>query len=248
MGFWGVVNNCIKNAELILLVVDARIPEKGINYEVIKKARLMKQEVIIVFNKSDLISERQKNELKKKYPKSFVVSNKLKKSVIYLRRFLEEKSEKKTLRVAILGYPNVGKSSLLNLLVPNAGLKISSVSGTTKKTKWIRYKNIRFMDSPGVIPITDSNVELGITASKDAHKIKYPEKVALKIIGYARKVDNNFLKRFYGIDFLEDDFDYDVFLKIGDVKKFRVRGGGIDENRTAVRIIDDWQKGKIDFS
>jgi len=247
MGYWGVVNNCIKNADLILLILDARVPHETRNKEVEKKAMQQEKEIMFVFNKSDLISQKEIENLRKIYKNSFFVSAIHKKSVRKLRKFLDEKSKgfKQALRVGIIGYPNVGKSSLFNLLVPEAKAKVSSVSGTTKETEWIRSKHLRFMDSPGVIPRSDSKVQIGITASKDPHKIKVPEKVAFKIIMIIRRTSEEILKKQYNISYEKEDSDYDLFLKIGKEKKLLIKGGEIDEHRTAIKIIDDWQKGKI---
>ena len=45
------------------------------------------------------------------------------------------------------------------------------------------------MDSPGVIPAGDDKIKIGLTASKDPHKIRNPEKVALKIVEFLMKKD-----------------------------------------------------------
>jgi len=247
MGFWGVVNNCIKNADLILLILDARIPEETKNKEVEKKANQLGKEVVYIYNKSDLVSKSRIKKMREESSSSFFVSSKNKHSVCILRKFLDEKGKgrERALRVALIGYPNVGKSSLFNLLVPEARAKVSSVSGTTRKTEWIRSEDLRFMDSPGVIPRSDSKIQVGITASKDPHKMPHPEKVAIEIIRKIRKKEKEILKRDYNITFDDSDSDYEILLKIGEKKKLLVKGGEIDEHRAGVMIVDDWQKGKL---
>jgi len=247
MGYWGVVNNCLKNADLILLIMDARVPEDTRNLEIEKKAEKMGKEVVFVFNKSDLISKKELAILQKHYDDSFFVSMKKKNSVALLRKFLNTKGNNRdrALRIALIGYPNVGKSSIFNMLVPEARAKVSSVSGTTKKTEWIRSGHLRFMDSPGVIPRSDSKVQVGITASKDPHKFPFPEKVALKIIKLIRRTDEKILKKFYNFKFDKHDSDYEVFLKFGEAKGHMIKGGEVNENRAGIKIVDDWQRGKL---
>jgi len=247
MGYWGVVNNCLKNADLILLIMDARVPEDTRNLEIEKRAETLGKEVVFIFNKSDLISRKELAILQKHYSDAFFISMKRKNSVSLLRKFLDTKGNNRdrSLRVALIGYPNVGKSSIFNMLVPEAKAKVSSVSGTTKKTEWIRSGRLRFMDSPGVIPRSDSKIQVGITASKDPHKFPFPEKVALKIIKVIRRTDEKILKRFYDFDFDSCDSDYDVFLKFGKAKGHMIKGGEINENRAGIKIVDDWQKGKL---
>ena len=40
---------------------------------------------------------------------------------------------------------------------------------------------------------------------------------------------------------------YELFENIGREKGFLIKGGKIDENRVSIKVIDDWQKGKIKF-
>lgn len=246
MGYWGVVLNVLKNSDYIVLVIDSRIPEISRNKEIIEKTEKLNKRVILVYNKIDLIQKKDLEKLKKENEDSFFISSKNKTGIKELKEFLINKAEnwnRDSLRVSFVGYPNVGKSSLINLLVPKAKLKVSKISGTTKKTEWIRLGKIRIMDSPGVIPITDKKIEIGITSSKDAHKIKEPEKVALKIINFLNKKNKKILENFYNV--LNKGDDYDTFLEIGNKKGFLLKGKEVDEHRTAIKIIQDWQEGKI---
>lgn len=248
MGFWGVVNNCIKNADVIVMVIDARMPEETMNREVLKKAEMKGKKVLYLFNKTDLISSDVLDRIKSRYTKgSFFVSIKKKRTLSVLKRELSSLASdlEHPLRVALLGYPNVGKSSILNILVPGFKSKVSSVAGTTKKTGWVRSGNIRYMDSPGVIPRSDSKVKVGITASKDPGKIKDPEKVAANIVERIMSNDSKILEDFYGLKIDEHDSYYDVFHNIGKAKKMLQKGGEVDEDRTAVKIIKDWQEGRL---
>jgi ribosome biogenesis GTPase A len=207
--------------------------------------------LIFVFNKNDLISNEHRAEIKRKYPKAFFVSAAKRHGIKGLRKYLDKKGEEymgkkhKSMRIAMVGYPNVGKSSVLNLLVPEARAKVSFVSGTTKKTQWIRSKHLRFMDSPGVIPRRDKTVKVGITSSKDVEKLKNPEKIAANVIEVIRKMGDKPIEDLYKIDIIPTMDTYDVFLEIGKKRGFLLKRGEIDENRTAKLIVSDWQKGKL---
>jgi len=235
-----VVLNVLRNSDVVLLLVDARMPEVGRNSEIVNKIREGKQ-LVYVFNKIDLVGKKGLGELKKEYPDAFFVSCKKRTGVKDLKRMLVEMAEgrdRSSLRVGVVGYPNIGKSSLINLLAIGARVKVSPVSGTTKKTQWVRDKKLRIMDSPGVIPFGDSGARVGVMSGKDAHKIKNPEKVAIKIIEFliGRGV------KIYGVS---GDDAYEVFDDIGRKKGYLVKGGEIDENRVAIKVIEDWQRGRI---
>ena len=248
MGFWPVVLNVLKNSDIVLLLVDARMPEITRNSEIIEKVEKMKKRLTLVFNKSDLINKQEIKNLKKIYPSAYFVSGTKKTGVKRLKAYLVNLSENwnsTTLRVGLVGYPNVGKSTLINLLAPSAKAKVSSISGTTKKTQWIRVDKLRIMDSPGVIPFGDRKTKMGITSAKDPHKIKNPEKVATRIIEFLGKRDDETLERFYKVK--KQETNYELFLEIGKKMNYLIKGGEIDENRTAIKIIKDWQSGKINL-
>lgn len=246
MGFWPVVLNVLRNSDVILLLVDARMPEISRNSEIINKVEMMRgKRLIVIFNKSDLINRKEIDELKKEYPRAIFVSASKKIGIGNLKSVLKNMADnwdRDSLRVGVVGYPNIGKSTLINLLAPKARAKVSSVSGTTKETQWVRVGNIRYLDSPGVIPFGDKKTKLGLTASKNPHKIRNPERVAIDTIEFLMSKKPGTIEAYYGA---KGETSYDIFESIGKAKGFLVKGGEVDENRTAIRIIDDWQKGKI---
>jgi len=248
MGFWPVVLNVLRNSDVILLLVDARMPEISRNSEIVSKVKGMKEKrLVLVFNKSDLISRKEIEKLKKEYPNAFFISATKRTGVKELRRTLENMAEnwnRPSLRAGFVGYPNIGKSTLINLLAPSAHAKVSAMSGTTKKTQWVRTGRLRIMDSPGIIPFGDRKVQVGMTASKDPHKIKNPEKVAIRIIEFLMKKDKRLLKKYYRA---EGENAYEMFEDIGRKMGYLIKGGEIDENRIAIKVIDDWQRGKIEI-
>lgn len=248
MGFWPVVMNVLRNSDVVLLLVDARMPEITRNSEIVDKVQNMKDKrLVIVFNKSDLISRKEIEKLKKQYPNAFFVSSTKKIGVGKLKSTLNNMADnwnKPSLRIGLVGYPNIGKSTLINLLAPAAKAKVSSVSGTTKKTQWVRNGKLRIMDSPGIIPFGDRKVQIGMTASKDPHKIRNPEKVAIRIIEFIMKKDVKLLEKYYKAS---GDTAYDVFEDIGHKMGYLVKGGEVDENRVAIKVIDDWQRGRINL-
>jgi ribosome biogenesis GTPase A len=246
MGFWPIVLNVLRNSDVVLLLVDARMPDITKNSEIVSKVENMRgKRLVIVFNKSDLVGRKDIEKLKKEYPNAFFVSATKKIGIGKLKSTLENMAEnwnRPSLRIGLVGYPNIGKSTLINLLAPAAKAKVSSVSGTTKKTLWVRNGRLRIMDSPGIIPYGDKKVQIGMTASKDPHKIRNPEKVAISIIELLMKKDKKLLEKYYKAS---GETAYGVFEDIGHKMGYLIKGGEVDENRVAIKVIDDWQKGRI---
>lgn len=148
--------------------------------------------------------------------------------------------------VGVLGYPNVGKSSVINAICHKKKAKVSTKSGTTHGMHWIRATDeIGLIDSPGVIPFeAEDEVRYGLIGARDTERLKNPEIVADAIIKMFMKNAKSSFERFYGIQITEEGSDI-VIEQLGGKRNFLIKGGRIDENRTAVMVIRDWQQGRL---
>jgi ribosome biogenesis GTPase A len=248
MGFWPAVMQTIKNADIVIFILDARLPEISRNTDLEKKLKESKKRFLTVFNKIDLISQAKLRKLQIENKGSFFVSTLTKKGMNNLRFELQKLTKAlklNVLEVGVVGYPNVGKSALTNILTRASKAKVSSKAGTTTGLQWISGVKIKVLDSPGVIPFEDDEVKLGILGAKNPEKLKDPEKVAIKIIELCLENSTENLQVLYKIKILEGDDPYDLFNKIGESRNLLLKGGIIDELRCSLTIIKDWQKGKL---
>ncbi len=246
MSFWVAVNKTIKESDIILVVLDARMPVLSTNREVMDKIKGYRKSAFIIFNKIDLIPQKDLEVLRKDNPTAFFVSTLHKNSIKNLKKNLEDFADKyniETLRIGVVGYPNVGKSSLINAFSKNSKAIVSSVAGTTKGVQWIKADKLKFLDSPGVIPYEDKGSKLGMLGAKNPEKLKDPYKVASDLLRMYLKKDKATLEKFYNLKF-SDDIE-EIFEAIGRKRGYLSKGGIVDENKTAINIIRDWQKGKI---
>jgi len=136
--------------------------------------------------------------------------------------------------VGVLGYPNTGKSSLINTLKGRSSSKTSPKSGFTKSLQKIKISDKIFMlDTPGVIPFGDKDDEkhvlLGVV---NPESIEYPEDVAEVLISNMKEA----MKTKYGCTSLEE-----LAEKWGMKKK----GGHLDLRATSVKLLREWQRGKL---
>jgi len=245
MGHWPTVMRAIKDADVVIFILDARMPELSRNKDLEKKLADSKKEIFLVFNKIDLISETALTKLKKENPKAFFTSEKTK-DVRKLRLALQIKAKKENLKleIGIVGYPNVGKSAITNALSRSAKAKVSSKAGTTVGLQWASSEQFKIIDSPGVIPFEDDEVKLGILGAKNPEKLKNPELVATEIIKLVSASNPKALEDFYTFKIQGSD-EYEILLQIGQAKGLLKKGGIVDENRTCLKIIHDWQIGKL---
>jgi ribosome biogenesis GTPase A len=250
MGYFDTVRHVVQKADIVLLVVDARMPELARNNELEGLVRAMRKVLVIVFNKVDLISQNDLTQLRNHFKNAFFVSASKNEGISKLRTQLYIIAKQVGIdlpHVGVVGYPNTGKSALINVLARGARTKVSSVAGTTKGVQWVRVGKLRVIDSPGVITYKENEEKLGFIGAKNPEQIQNPESVACEIIDHCIEKNRRAFEEFYEIEVDgEDEEDlFDVLLMIGKKRGYLAKGGIVDEKRTAIAIIRDWQKGKL---
>ena len=157
------------------------------------------------------------------------------------------KLKKTFVNIGVVGYPNTGKSSLINLLVGRKMAKTSPEAGYTKGIQKIKIaKGIHIIDTPGIIPPGERNsINREISAKQGQigavtwDKAKNPDVVVSRIMADFPNV----LEKHYKID-ARGDVEF-LIENLGRKKHFLARGNIVDEERTARQILKDWQEGKI---
>lgn len=149
--------------------------------------------------------------------------------------------------VGVIGYPNVGKSSIINMLTGKGSARTSPKAGFTRGIQKVKLaKGIMLLDTPGVMSDEDA------AASQQAHLKKHamigvrtydstknPEFVVAEIMS-----DNpGLFEDYYHI---EANGDSEILLEeLGKKRNLLIKGGNIDMDRTARLVLKDWQSGKI---
>jgi len=273
MGYWPVVKRVVKDSDIVLFVLDARMPELSYNMQLEKMLKMYRREFVKVFTKIDLVSNSELDRLRKKYRGDYFVSgvknigmSKLKEGLMIMAK----RGGVKEPFIGVVGYPNVGKSAIINALAKRAKAKVSGRAGTTKGIQWVNAGSLRILDSPGVVPFEDNEVGLGLLGAKNVEKMKRLDKVTFAIIDRFLESDVSRLEELYS--FKTDKGDdakvhcegcgtldiqmskkkqkrpldaYDVLLKIGLAKGFLIKGGKVDERRAMEKIVRDWQSGVL---
>ncbi len=248
--FLDLVKDIIRISDVVLEVLDARFVEETRNAEFEKLIKEQGKKIIYVLNKADLVDVRKNFEDMRPY---VYVSAKDGAGVRLLRNKIKEMVKKvdlkgrKRAQVGIIGYPNTGKSSLINLLARKSSAGTGSEAGFTQGMQKIRLtSDILILDTPGVIPgVEYSHVIKGAiqkqvkVGARTIDKIKEPDMIVFKLMeDYSEEIE-----KFYGIECRGNS---EILIeKLGVKKHFLKKGGVVDEDRTSRQIIKDWQEGKI---
>ncbi|MBT5021638.1 GTPase [Candidatus Woesearchaeota archaeon] len=238
--FWNVVNKVIRDADILLEVLDARHVDESRNIEVEQKVQQAGKKLIYVINKCDLINKSRSEQAKKGLNPCVFISAKDHLGTTKLREMIMRVAKGKQVKVGVLGFPNTGKSSLINALKGSGAAKTSSQSGFTKGEQRVRAsKRLILIDTPGVIPYRENADKKHVKISAiDFSRIKEPDIAAMNLIDELDGV----IEAHYGVEGVDSE---EIVEKIA--LKYRKLGkGGLPDLDVAGRmILRDWQIGKI---
>ncbi|GKY94099.1 hypothetical protein MPSEU_000376300 [Mayamaea pseudoterrestris] len=149
---------------------------------------------------------------------------------------------KTTIVVGVIGYPNVGKSSIINALKHTRAVGVSPRPGfTTTMQEVILDRNVRLLDSPGVV-FDDDSALLGNCV--DAESIEDPLPAVEALL---QRCNHQSLLMTYNIPAFPPG-DVMMFLAMVARTKGRVLKGGVPDKVSVARtVLRDWNSGKIPY-
>ena len=241
-----LADKVIDSSDIVLQVLDARFIESTRNAEIEESIKKKGKVLIYVINKSDL-----RDKLEDLPTPYVIVSCKERKGVKQLRNKIKELASKivkgGNVVVGVIGYPNTGKSSLINILIGKKSAGTGSEAGFTKGIQKLKLsENIVLLDSPGVIPkkeYTTTQLKLlfkhAKVGARSYSQIKNPEEIITELINEFPGV----LESFYKIDAKGDS---EILLDtLGKRRNMFKRGGEVNVDQVSRLIIKDWQEGSI---
>jgi len=244
---WRKVRRVIREADVVLEVVDAREPLRTRCIAIEKMAERLGKKIIIVINKADLVPRDVLEKWKKYFSKehyTIYISASSRLGTRKLWTVIKKVCNKRPVKVAVVGYPNVGKSTVINILKGRHSVGTSPIPGFTKHVTQVRAATwLKVIDTPGVIPVETSNeLDLVLKSAIPPEKMEDPVVAAVKFIKYAEKVSPGVLQEIYSID--EQD-PYDFLKHLAKKRGLLSRGGEPRLEEAAKIVIRDWQSGKI---
>lgn len=250
-----------KNVDALIYVLDSRAPFACLNPEFVRI--IGSKPILYVLNKIDLADEKKIKEIKTKLPgenKLVIELNSTASGAIGLvtsslnalcKATIEKYKNKGVnyfVRAMVLGVPNCGKSTLVNNLCGSKKAITGNKPGVTKGKQWVKLSNnIEILDTPGtlwpnLIDEGEAKKLAFIGSIKD--DVVEVEQLSLFLLEALLKTYPKELEERFSVQ-VENKTPLEIMEEIAERRKYVVRGGEIDYERTAKAILDDFRKGRI---
>lgn len=162
-----------------------------------------------------------------------------------LRQFSMLHSDKKQISVGFVGYPNTGKSSIINTLKKKKVCNVAPIAGETKVWQYITLmRRIYLIDCPGIVPIGMGDTETA-TILKGVLRVENVETPSEHIPAVLARVKPEYISQTYN---LKGWKDYEDFLtQLARRSGKLLKGGEPDLDTCAKMVLNDWMRGKIPY-
>ena len=247
---WNELYKVIDSSDVLIQVLDARDPmgTRSSYLENYLKTEKKHKHIILLLNKCDLVPTWSTSKwvkiLSKEYPTlafhASITNPFGKGSLIQLLRQLSAlHSDKQQISVGFIGYPNVGKSSVINTLRAKKVCNVAPIPGETKVWQYITLMSRIFLiDCPGVVPPNTSDSETDVILKSVVRVANIKDSVE-HIPTILERVKKDYISKTYNIDSWEDHLDF--LAKVAKRTGKLLKGGEPDLNSVAKIVLFDWQ-------
>lgn len=256
---WGELYKVVDASDVLVFVLDARDPMGTRCLQLERELRRRQKHVVLLLNKVDLVptwvTRRWVQELMKEFPTLAFhasITNPFGKNSLLnlLRQFGNLLKDKKHVTIGMVGYPNVGKSSVINTLKRKTVCKAAPVPGETRVWQYIALtRKLYLLDCPGIVPPSPSDFEADcakvLKGVVRAERLKTPSDYIHEVL---QRVKKPYLLQRYKLAPDTTWNDSEEFLTILGKKMGKlVKGGDADIDTTARIVLYDWQRGRIPY-
>lgn len=251
------LKNQLKLVDVVLEVRDARIPLTSCHPQV--RQWIGDKPRLLVLNRQDTIPKPVKQEWRAWFEsqgeipyftnakhgqgiKAVVKATQTLGATVNARRH-KRGMMPRPVRAVVMGFPNVGKSALINRLVGQKVVESARRAGVTRQLRWVRIsETIELLDAPGVIPsrLEDAAAAIKLAICEDIGEAAYDnQRIAAAFVELLVELDLESL--------LAERYDLPVGLLAGDEYVHRLSNlrDRDDLERTARRLLDDFRKGLL---
>ena len=257
-----LIKESLPMIDAVAEIIDARIPLSSRNPEldqlITNKPRL------IILNKSDIADmnitkawiDYFKSQGHFALPADCKSGSGLRGFLPLAKQVLAEKLERlakkgmsgRTIKIMVVGIPNVGKSSFINRMAGAAKTKVEDRPGVTRGQQWITLQGgADLLDTPGVLWPKFDDPEVGeklafTGAVKD--DVMDTEQLAERLLELLIKKYPQYLFSRYGLE-QQKQTGHQMLEQIAKRRGFLISGGQMDIERSAIIFLDEFRSGQL---
>lgn len=253
----------LKLVDVVIEIIDARIPKSSRNPDF--DELLGDKPRVIGLNKFDLADNLINKEWISFYKSKGIpavlinsvtgdgIKELLSKATFLVNDKMQKVAEKgrigRTVRAAVVGIPNAGKSSFINKVANKQIANVGNKPGVTRTKQWIRTnQEIDLMDTPGILWPKFATEEIGLNLAFTGairSEILDNDEIAVRFIGAVRKNYSDELCLRYKLKDVREMTDLEILEEIGKKRGCLIKGGEIDYTKAANIVLDEFRKGLI---
>lgn len=254
----------LKRVDVVLEVRDARIP-LATHHPQVSEWVGNKQRVLVI-NRMDMLPQKLLEmwqewfdaEGEKPYYTNAKSGNGVSKVATAARNAGQQLNQRRRdrgmlprpVRAVVIGFPNVGKSALINRLLKKRVVDSARKAGVTRQLRWIRISDeLELLDAPGVIPAVIENQENAIKLAicEDIGDAAYENQlIAADLVDLLVKLEE-MSNGLVSTSCLQERYQLDVGFSTGEsyLHALAEKNYQGDVERTARQILDDFRKGYL---
>ncbi|XP_063150232.1 guanine nucleotide-binding protein-like 3-like protein [Candoia aspera] len=161
-----------------------------------------------------------------------------------LANYCRNQDVRTTVTVGVVGFPNVGKSSLINSLKRSRACSTGSTPGITKCLQEVQLdKHIKLLDCPGIVmasPTSDAAMIL-----RNCIRIEQLADPVSPVEAILKRCNKQQIMQHFSVPDFQNTMEFLAYLakRQGKLKK----GGIPDHEKAAKAVLNDWTSGKISY-
>ena len=166
-----------------------------------------------------------------------------------IQRYQEKGQTGRTIRVMVVGIPNVGKSTFINQVAGRKSAKAENRPGVTRGKQWVTVeRGLELLDTPGILWPKFEDPEVGIRlaytgAVKD--DVVDVETLAAHLAELLGRKYPQVLETRYKIQIPEEFKGYELLELCGRKRGMLISGGEVDTERMSRVLLEEYRNGKL---
>ncbi|KAG2113554.1 P-loop containing nucleoside triphosphate hydrolase protein [Suillus discolor] len=259
-----VLHKVIDESDIVILVLDARDPEgcrSRLVEEEVRRRESEGKKLVFVLNKIDLVSKENAQQwlryLRHSTPtlpfrsassnqRSHLSSTTAPGLMRLLKAF---KPSSQSITVGVVGFPNVGKSSLINSLKRSKACAVAAQPGHTKDLQSVQLeRGIKIVDSPGVVFDEDESgdsSQKGSILLRNVVKVEDIEDPIAVVEEILARTEHETLRKLYNLLQFSSTLEFLTMLALNSGRL--LKGGTPDLLSAARHVLMDWNHQKIPY-